>query len=80
MVKNFNLTKIFVFWISGWLNSSVQKKLKMALSQVAHRSSALKQQNKKHNTLGHRSKGQLKAPKGELSLFFLHIQRNMIYI
>ncbi|XP_076033995.1 pre-rRNA-processing protein TSR1 homolog isoform X2 [Oratosquilla oratoria] len=39
----------------------------MTMSNV-HRPSALKQQNKKHNTLGHRSKGQLtKAFKGRVS-------------
>ena len=31
----------------------------MQLNNVVHRASALKQQNKKHNKLGHRTKGQL---------------------
>ena len=44
----------------------------MALAQQVHRTSALKQQNKKHNKLGHRTKGQLKAPKGKLFYFFIN--------
>jgi len=41
----------------------------MALSTPVHRPSRLKQQNKKHHTLGHRSKGQVNnAAKGRVSV------------
>jgi len=41
----------------------------MALSSTVHRASSLKQQNKKHKTLGHRSKGQVaNAAKGRVGV------------
>jgi hypothetical protein len=51
------------------------------MAQSVHRASGLKQQNKKHNKLGHKTKGQIKSlSQGEFVMYLLQFSNCFLEI